>query len=165
MQAMTTAQFIEELKTKFRFKKQSKDFALVNLEKDQILAYNNKNEIRAINFLEIRNDALGFGIDRVLDLESTNELVFVSGTETKNGLYYLDHESSLITVEELENDEDASAWIEDWLAIDLNEYAKLSPDLKFSLIEEESEMRFLAKTFEEFLEKISVVSVSDFRKM
>lgn len=161
---MTKEQFIEELKTKFKFKKQSKDFALVNLEKDQILAYNNKNEIKAINLLEIGNHTLGFGMDRILDLESTNELIFVSGTETKNGLYYLDHESSLITVEELESDEDASMWIEDWLDIDINDYAKLKPDSKFSMIQKEAELRFLAKKFEEFLEKISILSVSDFQK-
>lgn len=161
---MTTEQFIEELKRKFNFNWQDENFAFVNLEEDQILAFNNKNEIKTINFLEIRNNTLGFSIDRVLDLESTNELLFVSGTETKNGLYYLDHESSLITVEELESDEEASMWIEDWLNIDMNEYAKLSPDLKFSLIEKEAEMRLLAKSFDEFLEKISIISVSDFQK-
>ena len=161
---MTTEQFIEELKIKFRFKKQSKNFALVNLEKDQILAYDNKNEIRTINFLKVSNKTLGFRIDRVLDLESTNELLFVSGTDKKDGLYYLDHESSLITVEELETDEDAKMWIEDWLDIDIKDYAKLTSDLKFSLIEKEADIRLLAKTFEEFLEKISIVSKSDFQK-
>jgi len=61
-------------------------------------------------------------MDRVLDLESTNELLCVSGTKTKDGLYYPDHESILITVEEVENKNDAGMWIEEWLNINIKEY-------------------------------------------
>lgn len=161
---MTTEKFIEELKIKFQFKKQSKNFALVNLKGDQLLAYNNTIEIKAINFLKISNKTLGFRMDRVLDLESTNELLVVSGTDKKNGLYYLDHESSLITVEELQNNEDARMWIEEWLGVDIKDFAKLSPDIRFSLLEEEAELKLVAQTFEAILEKISIVSRSDFQK-
>lgn len=161
---MTTAYFIEELKTKFPFKKQSKNFALIKLEEDQLLAFNNTIEIKAINYLKVNNKTLGFRMDRVLDLESTNELLCVSGTETKDGLYYLDHESILITVEEVENKHDTKMWIEEWLGIDIKEYTKLSPDKKMSLFEKEVGIRLVTKTFEAFLEKISIVSKADFYK-
>lgn len=161
---MTTEQFIKELKTKFSFKNQSKNFAFVNIENDKILAYNSnmKSEIRAINYLKINNKTLGFGMDRILDLESNNELLSISGTSKKDGLYYLDHESPLITVEELETDEDAKVWIEDYLNVDMEAYSQLTADKKVMLFEKWVGIFLVEKNFQAFFDKIKIVIREEF---
>ena len=159
---MTPKQFITQLREKFSFTYENEDFAFVKLEGDQLLAYDHKIEIRAINYLEIYNETLGFRMDRILDLESSNELLMISGTETKDGIYYLDHESSLITVEELESDEDAKTWIEDWLNLSVEKFLELSPDKKVALIEEEVDIFLVENTLEEFLAKVAFTTSEEF---
>lgn len=52
-----------------------------------------KKTLWAVNYLKINNKTHGFRMNRVLGLESINELLSVSGTRAKDGLYYLNHES------------------------------------------------------------------------
>jgi len=152
---MTPQQFIAQLREKFSFTYEDENFGFVKLEGDELLAYDDKMEIRAINFIEIYNETLGFRMDRILDLESSNELLLISGTETKDGVYYLNYESSLITVEELESDEDAKTWIEDWLNLPVEKFLELSPDNKVALLEDEVGIFLVENTLEEFLAKVA----------
>lgn len=159
---MNPQQFIAQLREKFAFTYENEDFGFVKLEGDQLLAHDNKIEIRAINFMEVCNETLGFRIDRILDIESSNELLLISETEKKDGIYYLDHESNLITVEELESDEDTKTWIEDWLNRSVKKFLKLTPDKKVLLFEEEVDIFLVEKTLEDFFAKIALTTRDEF---
>ncbi|MEZ4399247.1 MAG: hypothetical protein R3B06_04465 [Kofleriaceae bacterium] len=159
---MDAEQFIKVARETFPFSYESEHFGHLRVEKGQVLAYERRIEIRKLNYLKVENDTLGFRMDRILDLESTNELLQISGTSSKDGLYYLDHESSLITVEELESDADAQAWIGEWLGISLEAYGALPPDERVQLFEKEVGITFITKTLEEFLAKMEVIPGESF---
>lgn len=156
---MTLQQFITALQEKCSFPKKNKNFERIQLEDNQKLMYNKKVDIKAFNYLKINPKILGFRMDRILDLESSNELLLITGTPTKDGVYYLNHESSLITVEELYNDETAKLWIEDWMNISAETFKKLNLDEKVKLFENETQMYLLETSLEDFLKKTAIIEL------
>lgn len=161
---MNTKQFIQNLMSSFPFSEEDEYFAFVDVPSEKILAFDKRIEIRAINYLPIENAIVGLSLSRILDLESGNELILVEGSETKDGLYYLDHESELITIEELEDEDDALTFIESVCRLSAEQYMALSPDQKVEVLERYGELRFVVHTLDAFYEQVEMIQKEDFYK-
>jgi len=156
---MNTDEFYAEMRARFAFD----DDGEATPGDDAVLAIPDGGiEIKQLAHHVTQNLGLGFHVERIAHIEGGDELILVEGTAHKNGVYYLNHEGALGTIEEL--DAPMESLIEETLDFieDLEAYAEMSADEKVELFEEEAEWEHVAMDLSALLDALRVLPKSEY---
>jgi hypothetical protein len=118
-------------------------------------------DINRIVDFKIKSAVIKFKVQVVLQTEDAGEVVYVSGTKSKDGLYYFDNTGSMTTAEDLQGDvddvlADGLAFIEEHVD-DYDEFKKLDADKQVKIFEKAEQLSFICKSLRDLLSGLEMV--------